>query len=118
MDRGAAVILTAFVGGAIDYTNAELTKADLQEALDAAAVSVLSEIDLKSDDEVRQSLVQMIEKHLYTEEDVKSLTVSIDRKRRRVMCRATVRVEATLASLISPDYVDVSAMTEKSADGH
>jgi Flp pilus assembly protein TadG len=107
----------AFVANAVDYTTAELTKADLQEALDAAAVTVLAEIDMKSDDEVRHSLVQQIEKRLYTEEDVKTLTVFIDRKSRRVTCRATVRVEATLAGLIGAEAVDVSAMTEKTALG-
>lgn len=107
-----AIVSIAVVGSAVDYSNAEIAKANLQVALDNAAEQALRDLDRHTDDELTAHLASMLEKELVTEEPVESLSVHVDRKRRRLSCRATLRVETTVTGFIGPEYVDVSAMTE------
>lgn len=107
-----AIVAFAFIGFAVDHSNQVMAKANLQEALETAALSVLPEIETKSDDEVRRSLASIIEEKMMTEQEVSSLSVAVDRKSRRLRCRATVKVETTVTSLIGPEFVEVAASTD------
>ena len=108
----SAIAAVAFVGYAVDTNNIHATKAKLQNVIDQAAVTLVSEIDRKSDDEIRVTLAKIIERQIFADDDLKSLTVAVDRKKHKLICNATLRVESTITSLVGPDHVDVSASSE------
>jgi len=107
-----ALIAVAFVGFAVDTNNIHSAKANLQKAVETAAVNLPPEFDKKSDDELKMALQKSIEQQVFVDDDPRSLTVAIDRKKHKLSVNATLRVESTITSLIGPDHVDVSAVTE------
>jgi uncharacterized membrane protein len=107
-----ALIAVAFVGFAVDTNNIHLAKANLQKAVESAAVNLPPEFEKKTDDELKLALQKSIERQVFVDDDPRSLTVAIDRKKHRLSVNATLRVESTITSLIGPDHVDVSAATE------
>ena len=111
-----ALVALGFVGVAVDHSNAVHAKADLQEALDTAASEVVQKMDGKSDDEVKKTVEAIVEERLVPDQDLASLIVAVDRKSRRLRCRASVRVDATLTSLIGPPYQEVVAATDAVAE--
>lgn len=106
----------AFVGVAVDHSNAVHAKADLQQALDSAAQEAVRDIDVKSDEEVKKSVQVMVEDRLVADQDLASLVVAVDRQSKRLRCRASLRVDATLTSLIGPPYQEVVAATDAVAE--
>ncbi|MEJ1159020.1 Tad domain-containing protein [Prosthecomicrobium sp. N25] len=109
-----ALAVFAFVGTAVDYSNRALARADLQEALDAASLSAVKDIDMKSDDEVRKTIQAMIERRLVPDQDLASLEVAVDRKSKRLRCKASVRVDTTITALIGPAFHEVAAASDTS----
>jgi uncharacterized membrane protein len=109
-----AIMVFAFVGTAVDYSNRALARADLQEALDAAALSAVKDIDMKSDEEVRKSIQAMIEQRLVPDQDLASLEVAVDRPSKRLRCKASVRVDTTVTALIGPAFHEVMAASDTS----
>jgi uncharacterized membrane protein len=110
-----AVAAVAFVGFAVDTSNIHLARAHLQRAIETAAVNLPAEFDKKTDEELKAALQKSIESQVFVDDDPRSLTVAIDRKRHKLSVNATMRVESTITSLIGPDHVDVKAATEASA---
>ncbi len=110
-----ALIAVAFVGFAVDTNNIHAARATLQKAVETAAVRLPAEFDSKSDDELKSALLKSIEQQVYVDDDLRSLTVAIDRKKHKLSVNATMRVDATITSLIGPDHVDVSAAAETHA---
>jgi uncharacterized membrane protein len=107
-----AVIAVAFVGFAVDTNNIHAARANLQKAVETAAVRLPPEFEKKSDEELKLALQKMIERQVFVDDDPGSLTVAVDRKRHKLSVNATLRVESTITSLIGPDHVDVSAISE------
>ena len=107
-----AVAAIAFVGYAVDTNNIHAAKSNLQNVIDVATMSLVRDIDRKSDEELRTSLAKLIESHIFADDDLKSLTVAVDRKKHKLMANATLRVESTITSLVGPDHVDVTASSE------
>ncbi|KPL50999.1 Tad domain-containing protein [Prosthecomicrobium hirschii] len=112
----ATIIAFGVIGAVVDYNNAVLAKADLQNALDSAARSAVGDLDARSDEEVKARVQHMIQTRLLTETDIANVTVAVDRKARRVRCRATARVDTTVTSLIGPAFVEIAASSDASAD--
>ncbi len=107
-----AAVSVGFAGYAVDINNIHAAQTNLQNVIDTAAMDLVNQIDKKSDDDIKNTLAQIIEEQLFADDDLKSLTVSVDRKQHKLTCNAKLRVESTLTSLIGPDHVDVSASTE------
>lgn len=100
------------VGTAVDYSNAAMAKADLQNALDAAAQSAVGDLDARTDEEVKRRVQSMIQTRLLDAGDIANVQVAIDRAGRRVRCRATARVEHTVTSLLGADYTEIVASSD------
>lgn len=107
-----ALIAVAFVGFAVDTNNVHAARANLQKAIESAAVNLPPEFGKKTDDELKLALQKSIERQVFVDDDPRSLTVAVDRKKHKLSVNATLRVESTITSLIGPDHVDVSAATE------
>jgi hypothetical protein len=110
-----ALAAVAFVGYAVDTNNVHFARAHLQKAVETAAVNLPPEFDKKTDDELKMALQKSIESQVFVDDDPRSLTVAIDRKKHKLSVNATMRVESTITSLIGPDHVDVSAISEANA---
>ncbi len=110
-----ALIAVAFVGFAVDTNNIHAARANLQKAVETAAVRLPPEFEKKSDEELKLALQKIIEQGVFVDDDPRSLTVAVDRKKHKLSVNATLRVESTITSLIGPDHVDVSAVSEANA---
>ncbi|MEJ1161032.1 TadE/TadG family type IV pilus assembly protein [Prosthecomicrobium sp. N25] len=107
-----SIPLLGAVGFAIDYGNAARVRAELQDAVDAAALAAVREFDGKSDEQIRK----MVDATVRAEapaggKSITALTVGVDRATRQVKATATARVGTTLAGVFGQDHLDVSAST-------
>lgn len=108
----SALAAIGVVGYAVDTSNVHTAKDTLQSAMDKATIKLVRDIDSQSDDELKKSLAKVLEEQTFADDDLTSLTVSVDRKKHRLTANATVRVESTITSLIGPDHVDVTVSSD------